>query len=95
MEVSVPSIDIADILREEGGEAFLLCYQCGTCTAVCPWRDFRAFNPRFLIHQARLGLVNFESDDIWDLRYLFPVRRPLSAWRGHYLHYAGLASGDQ
>lgn len=60
-----PFKDVADIIKEEGGEDFKLCYQCGTCTATCPWHMVRNFPPRQMIHQARLGLSDFEAEDAW------------------------------
>jgi len=60
-----PSFDVADIIKEEGGEAFKLCYQCGTCTATCPWNTVRNFPPRQMIHRAQLGLSEFETEDMW------------------------------
>ncbi len=60
-----PSIDVADIIKEEGGASFKLCYQCGTCTATCPWHMVRNFPPRQMIHRAQLGLSEFEAEDMW------------------------------
>jgi len=60
-----PDIDVADVVKEEGGDAFKLCYQCGTCTSTCPWHMVRNFPPRRMIHQARLGLSDFEAEDMW------------------------------
>lgn len=65
MEIATPFKEVADIIKEEGGEAFKLCYQCGTCTATCPWHMVRNFPPRRLIHQAQLGLSEFEAEDMW------------------------------
>ena len=60
-----PSVEAAEIIREEGGEILKLCYQCGTCTAVCPWNTVRDFLVRQIIHQAQLGIPDFESEDMW------------------------------
>ena len=65
MEVVRPYRDAAEMLLQEGGEPFLHCYQCGLCTGTCPWNTVRKFPLRRLIHQAQLGLVNFESEDVW------------------------------
>ena len=64
-EPLAPFKEVADIIKEEGGEAFKLCYQCGICTATCPWHMVRSFPPRKMIHQAQLGLSEFESEDMW------------------------------
>lgn len=65
MEAVTPFKEVADIIKEEGGDAFKLCYQCGTCTATCPWHLVRRFPPRRMIHQAQLGLSEFEAEEMW------------------------------
>jgi len=60
-----PYQDAIDIIKEEGGEICKLCYQCGTCTATCPWNLVRSFMVRKAMHQAQLGVVDFESEDMW------------------------------
>ncbi len=56
---------VIDGIKETGGETFRLCYQCGLCEAVCPWNRVRSFLVRSIIHQAQLGVVDFESEDLW------------------------------
>ena len=65
IEPITPFKEVADIIKDEGGDAFRLCYQCGTCTATCPWHMVRAFPPRKMIHQAQLGLSEFDAEDMW------------------------------
>jgi len=65
MEVATPSVETMDILLEEGGEALKSCYQCGICTGSCPWNLVRSFIPRQIIHQAQLGIVDFEDEAMW------------------------------
>lgn len=60
-----PLKEVADIINEEGGEILKLCYQCGTCTAVCPWNRVRDFIVRRIIRRGQLGLIDFEGEDIW------------------------------
>ena len=60
-----PLKEAADIVREEGGEALKLCYQCGLCTAVCPWNNVRSFPTRKLMHQAQLDLIDFDTEEMW------------------------------
>ncbi|MDD5397611.1 MAG: (Fe-S)-binding protein [Dehalococcoidia bacterium] len=57
--------EAADMIREAGGEKLDNCYQCGLCTGSCPWNQVRSFMVRRLIHQAQLGVIDFESDDLW------------------------------
>ena len=60
-----PFKDVIDGIKESGGEAFKLCYQCGLCETVCPWNRVRSFFVRSIIHQAQLGVADFGSEDIW------------------------------
>ena len=60
-----PLKEVADAVREAGGEALKSCYQCGTCTATCPWGLVRNFAIRRIIHQTQLGLSDLESEEIW------------------------------
>ena len=65
MEAIAPFQDAIDIIREEGGEVCKLCYQCGLCTGICPWNLVRSFLVRRAMHQAQLGLPDFEDEDMW------------------------------
>lgn len=60
-----PFKEAIDIIKEEGGDICKLCYQCGTCTGTCPWNTVRSFMVRKTMHQAQLGLPDFESEDMW------------------------------
>ena len=65
MAVANPVTETVDVLLGEGGEALKLCYQCGLCAGTCPWNLVRSFSVRGMIHQAQLGLVDFEDEDVW------------------------------
>jgi Fe-S oxidoreductase len=65
MQSVTPSAEVIDVIKEEGGDILELCYQCGTCTATCPWNLVRSFMLRKFIHQGQLGLVDFEDEDVW------------------------------
>jgi len=65
MQAVAPYKEAADIIKEEGGEVLKLCYQCGVCSATCPWNLVRSFAVRRIMRQAQLGLVDFESEDMW------------------------------
>ncbi len=56
---------VTDGIKETGGEAIKLCYQCGLCDTACPWNLVRRFSIRSINHQAQLGVVPFESEDLW------------------------------
>ena len=57
--------EIIDIIKEKGGQAFKLCYQCGLCDTVCPWNRFRAFSMRKIVREAAFGMTEIENEEIW------------------------------
>ncbi|MFW6151163.1 MAG: (Fe-S)-binding protein [Chloroflexota bacterium] len=65
MQVLSPYKEAVDVIVEAGGEPLRLCYQCGTCTGVCPWNLVRTFIVRKIIHEAQLGATDFASEDVW------------------------------
>ncbi len=65
METVNPFIEVLEEIKESGGDAFRLCFQCGKCDTVCPWNDFRQFSIRKIIREASFGLTEIESEDIW------------------------------
>lgn len=54
-----------DLVEEAGGEDFRLCWQCGLCSASCPWNTVRTFMTHKMICQSRYGLVDLEDEDWW------------------------------
>lgn len=65
MDVVNPLIEASEAIIEAGGEALKSCYQCGLCTATCPWNLVRSFLVRRLIHDAQTGLIELEGEDVW------------------------------
>ncbi len=65
METVAPFKEGIDAIKEAGGEAYKLCYQCGLCDTVCPWNRVRNFSMRNIVRQAAFGLPEIESQDIW------------------------------
>jgi len=65
LETAAPCREIIEVIKESGGEAFNLCYQCGLCDAVCPWNRVRTFSMRKLVRQAVFGLTEIEEEDLW------------------------------
>jgi Fe-S oxidoreductase len=65
VETKTPFIEILEEIKQAGGDAFRLCFQCGTCDAVCPWNTVRDFSIRKIIREAAFGLTEIESDDVW------------------------------
>ncbi len=82
--------EIVDGIREKGGEAFKLCYQCGMCDTVCPWNRVRSFSMRKLIRQATFGLTEIESEEMW--RCTTCGRCPQRCPRGVGIIEVGVAS---
>jgi Fe-S oxidoreductase len=54
-------LEVAEVIKEMGGEALCKCYQCGTCTATCPWTDLTHYNMRKFLHMAQLGVEGIED----------------------------------
>jgi Fe-S oxidoreductase len=65
MVVITPFQEAAALVREAGGLELDQCYQCGLCTGSCPWNLVRDFPVRKLIHQAQLGVIDFEAEYTW------------------------------
>ena len=65
METVAPFIEVLEEVRELGGDAYRLCFQCGKCDVVCPWNHVRKFSIRKIIREASFGLTEIESEDLW------------------------------
>ena len=65
METVAPFKEAADAINEAGGEELKLCFQCGLCTASCPWNLVRTFLPHKMIRQAQFGLLELEEEEWW------------------------------
>ena len=58
--------DVWEQLIDLTDGAAALCYQCGTCTAACPWGQFTNldFSVRTFLRQAQIGVFQ-ASEDLW------------------------------
>ncbi len=57
--------EIAEIVKDSGGDAFKRCFQCGLCDVVCPWNRVRQFSIRKIVRQAAFGMTEIENEEIW------------------------------
>jgi Fe-S oxidoreductase len=65
IETVAPFPETIGEIREAGGQAHKLCYQCGKCDVVCPWNRVGRFSMRRMIREATFGLTQIESEDVW------------------------------
>lgn len=65
MQYYTPFLEVTKAILEAGGEDIKKCYQCGTCTAVCPWGNVREFSPRYVFKLAQHGLEGYEGEEVW------------------------------
>ncbi|MGD9124221.1 MAG: (Fe-S)-binding protein, partial [Desulfarculaceae bacterium] len=65
MEAVADYKEIVEVIKDSGGDAFKLCFQCGLCDTVCPWNRVRDFSMRKIVRQAAFGMTEIESEDIW------------------------------
>jgi Fe-S oxidoreductase len=65
VETVAPFKEVIAEIKEAGGDAIKLCYQCGKCDVVCPWNRVRNFSIRKIIREASFGLTEIETEDIW------------------------------
>ncbi len=61
----IPSFEVSEWIEEMGGSPMHKCYQCGTCSALCPWGPLTGYSPRLLNIMSQLGLDGLE-DLVWE-----------------------------
>ena len=54
--IIVGGTDLSNELIELGGDGIKKCYQCGTCTAICPLSKEQTTRVRRMIKKIQLGL---------------------------------------
>ncbi len=57
--------EIVEVIKENGGDGFKYCYQCGMCDTLCPWNRVRGFSMRKIVRQATFGMTEIENEEIW------------------------------
>jgi Fe-S oxidoreductase len=65
MPFEKPFYEVSDSIVDSGGRDLLSCYQCGTCTSVCPWRLTASMEIRRMMHLGQLGLSGYEETTLW------------------------------
>ncbi|OGS51262.1 MAG: hypothetical protein A3K65_08580 [Euryarchaeota archaeon RBG_16_68_12] len=65
VEALRPYDELVDEIVRSGGASLHLCYQCGVCTATCPWSEVRDVSLRKMLRLAQLGLGGLEGDFLW------------------------------
>lgn len=60
----MPFNDVVLMIRDLGGETISKCFQCGTCTASCPWTPMTGYNMRKLMHMSQMGMEGIE-ESLW------------------------------
>ncbi len=60
-----PFPEMMDELGKVGGSSLYLCYQCGMCTATCPWTLVRNESLRKMLRLTQLGVGGLEGDFLW------------------------------
>jgi len=58
-------LSLKEALKEFGLLDTKPCFNCGSCTGICPVSKEEHSFPRGLIRYSQLGIVNFESEDLW------------------------------
>lgn len=65
METVAPFKEAIEMIRDAGGEMFRKCFQCGLCTASCPWNNVKTFMPHKMMTESKFGLVEPSEEDWW------------------------------
>jgi Fe-S oxidoreductase len=57
------------IAADSNASQSAVCFQCGTCSAICPYTLMltvnNTFSSRKMLHEAQLGLIDFETEKMW------------------------------
>lgn len=65
VEAQRPYDELMDEIAKAGGASLYLCYQCGVCSATCPWSEVRDVSLRKMLRLTQLGLGGLEGDFLW------------------------------
>ncbi len=60
-----PCFEVTEFIEATGGEQLHKCYQCGTCSALCPWGGLTGYSNRKLMMLSQLGGEGIENL-IWE-----------------------------
>ena len=62
METVADYKEIIDVIKESGGEAFKLCFQCELWDTVCPWNSEKIDKTRKMIPNNNSTRVELQRD---------------------------------
>jgi Fe-S oxidoreductase len=60
-----PFDELMDELAKAGAASLYNCYQCGMCTATCPWSEVRNESLRKMLRLTQLGAGGLEGEFLW------------------------------
>lgn len=60
-----PMMELVEMIEEAGEKTNRLCYQCATCSGVCPWNRVADFRVRDLVRRVQLGMEGYEGEALW------------------------------
>jgi Fe-S oxidoreductase len=66
-KASKPSEVNLEVLKEEAGDLFITCMQCGTCTSLCPQSSTTTYSPRRILRELTMDSATVETVDrgVW------------------------------
>ncbi len=65
MKYLTPDLDFRKKILELSNGNLAYCYQCSSCTGICPLNLIGYFNPREFIHLGQIGLDFEELEHVW------------------------------
>ncbi|MHA2366906.1 MAG: (Fe-S)-binding protein [Candidatus Hodarchaeales archaeon] len=61
----VPNLELRKKIVELSKNNLSICYQCSSCTGICPLNMLYPFNPRDFIHWGQIGLEIPDMEKLW------------------------------
>ncbi|MHA1983692.1 MAG: (Fe-S)-binding protein [Candidatus Hodarchaeales archaeon] len=61
----IPNMEFRKKINKLSKNSLSYCYQCSTCTGICPLNMLFRFNPREIIHYGQIGIEPPEMKNLW------------------------------